>query len=221
VARVVLISTYDLGHQPFGLASPKAWLTREGHDVWCLDLAVQKFNDAIVRDADLVAFFLPMHTATRLAIPVIDRVRRTKARIAAYGLYAPLNEELLRSHGVTDIIGGEFEPGLVAIASGRSAANISLEKLQFLTPERADLPTNYARLSNDKQIAYTEASRGCKHVCRHCPIVPIYEGQFRIVQRDVVLADIRQQIARGAQHVTFDDQDRASSQTSRAAPDTP
>ena len=27
----------------------------------------------------------------------------------------------------------------------------------------------------------TEATRGCKHRCRHCPIVPVYNGVFRIV----------------------------------------
>jgi hypothetical protein len=54
---------------------------------------------------------------------------------------------------------------------------------------------------------YTEASRGCKHLCRHCPIVPVYDGQFRVVPVEVVLADIRQQVERGAQHITFGDPD--------------
>jgi hypothetical protein len=56
-------------------------------------------------------------------------------------------------------------------------------------------------------VGYTEASRGCKHLCRHCPIVPVYNGIFRIVDRKVVLADIRQQVAAGAQHITFGDPD--------------
>ncbi len=56
-------------------------------------------------------------------------------------------------------------------------------------------------------VGYTEASRGCKHLCRHCPIVPVYGGRFRIVQREVVLADIRQQVAAGASHITFGDPD--------------
>ncbi len=54
---------------------------------------------------------------------------------------------------------------------------------------------------------YTEASRGCKHMCRHCPIVPVYNGVFRIVSRDVVLEDVRRQAAAGAQHITFGDPD--------------
>src|SRR5262249_37835230 len=46
-----------------------------------------------------------------------------------------------------------------------------------------------------------------KHRCRHCPIVPVYNGAFRIVQQDVVLEDIRNQVAAGAQHITFGDPD--------------
>jgi hypothetical protein len=35
--RAVLISTYELGRQPFGLASPAAWLRRHQIDVTCVD----------------------------------------------------------------------------------------------------------------------------------------------------------------------------------------
>ena len=69
----------------------------------------------------------------------------------------------------------------------------------------------YARLTmpdgRTRTVGYTEASRGCKHLCRHCPIVPVYDGVFRVVDRDVVLEDIRQQVAAGAQHITFGDPD--------------
>src|SRR4030095_13316923 len=60
---------------------------------------------------------------------------------------------------------------------------------------------------NRRAVAYTEASRGCKHLCRHCPIVPVYNGQFRIVPPDVVMADIDAQVRSGAEHVTFGDPD--------------
>jgi hypothetical protein len=56
-------------------------------------------------------------------------------------------------------------------------------------------------------VGSTEASRGCKHLCRHCPIVPVYKGVFRIVSREVVLEDIRRQAATGAQHISFGDPD--------------
>ena len=210
--RIVLVSTYELGHQPFGLASPQAWLVRAGHDVTSIDLSKLPLSESLIRQADAVAFSLPMHTATRLAIPVIERVKRVNpgARIACYGLYAPLNAELLRSLGVDAILGGEFEHALVRWAAGEMVSEISLDKMAFLKPDRRGLGTSYAKLQtgpDSKAVAYTEASRGCKHLCRHCPVVPVYQGQFRVVQREVVLDDIRQQVAAGATHVTFGDPD--------------
>jgi radical SAM superfamily enzyme YgiQ (UPF0313 family) len=231
MARAVLISTYDLGHQPFGLASPAAWLKREGLEVECVDLARQKFDEQVVERADLIAFHLPMHTATRLAAPVIRKIRRLNPslRICAYGLYAPLNDVWLRSLGVDDVLGVEFEAELSALA-GRVASNglhpaapaprehhrapgRRLPKLQFITPDRSSLPplNRYASLQapdgTRRVIGYTEASRGCRHVCRHCPVVPVYDGEFRVVQSEVVLADIRAQVAAGAEHITFGDPD--------------
>src|ERR687894_2384218 len=116
--RVVLISTYELGHQPFGLASPAAWLREAGAHVTCLDLAVERLDEVAIAAADLVAFYVPMHTATRLAASFVERVKRINpnAHLCFYGLYAPVNEEYLRELGAGTILGGEFEEGLVALA---------------------------------------------------------------------------------------------------------
>jgi radical SAM superfamily enzyme YgiQ (UPF0313 family) len=155
-----------------------------------------------------------MHTATRLALPVIEQAKllNPSARLVCYGLYAPINADFLRGMGVDAIAGGEFESALVKLADGVASPEISLERQTFLKPERAGLPelSLYAKLRQNgdaKLVAYTEASRGCKHVCRHCPVTPVYNGTFRIVQRETVLEDIRQQIASGARHVTFGDPD--------------
>lgn len=223
--EVVLISTYELGHQPFGLASPAAWLERAGARVTCLDLAVERLDDERVAGADLLAFYVPMHTATRLAAALVARVRRLNpdAHLCFYGLYAPVNAMYLRKLGADTILGGEFEQGLVALAErlaardGRMQATqteplISLAKQSFVPPRRAGLPPlrQYAYLTAGGQrrtVGYTEASRGCKHLCRHCPIPPVYQGQFRVVQPEVVLEDVRQQVAAGARHITFGDPD--------------
>jgi len=225
--NVVLISTYELGRQPFGLASPAAWLRRAGAEVTCLDLSREEFREAPLRAAALVAFYVPMHTATRLAIPLIETVRRLnpRAHLCFYGLYAPMNADYLRKLGVQTILGGEFEEGLVrlferlgespgpAAPETQSHSDISLARQQFLVPDRRGMPSlsQYAHLvmpeGDHRVVGYTEASRGCKHLCRHCPIVPVYNGVFRIVQRDIVLADIRQQVAAGASHITFGDPD--------------
>jgi len=213
---IVLVSTYELGRQPFGLASPAAWLTRAGLDVTCLDLSRQPF-DASIAEADLVAFHLPMHTATRLAVPVIARLRdlNPNIEICGYGLYAFLNEAFLRSIGVSHILGAEYEADLVRLAMNEAplmASEGGIQRLKFVTPNRDTLPplTEYATLQHGAQrrvVGYTEASRGCKHTCRHCPIVPVYEGQFRIIPVDVVMADIERQIEKGAEHITFGDPD--------------
>jgi radical SAM superfamily enzyme YgiQ (UPF0313 family) len=230
---VLLISTYDLGRQPFGLASPAAWLRDAGIEVTCADLSRSRLPQDAVRDASLIAFFLPMHTATRLALPVIDRVRRLNpsAALVAYGLYAPLNEALLRERGVHQILGGEFEAHLLQAAVAREpridresippAAERrvpthekggQIPRLTFKRPLRDGLPplTEYAQLQfgDQRRVAgYTEASRGCKHRCRHCPIVPVYDGRFRIVSPEVVIEDVRAQVASGARHITFGDPD--------------
>ena len=238
--HALLISTYELGRQPFGLASPAAWLRQAGWDVTCVDLAKQRLPDDVVGTASLVGFHLPMHTATRLAGPVIDRVRQLapSARICAYGLYAPLNGPWLRSIGVDDVLGGEFEEDLTAIARDRWRGLNGpvrhdarwVERVRslpapggrnrehpaprfFLVPDRSGLlPLDrYATLhmpdGTRRIVGSTDASRGCKHLCRHCPIVPVYEGQFRIVSPDVVLADVAGQVAAGAGHITFGDPD--------------
>src|SRR5260221_11728296 len=116
--KIVLISTYELGRQPFGLASPAAWLRRRGHEVTCLDLTRQDLDALAVGSAELIAIYLPMHTATRLACKLIPslRVQNPGAHICCYGLYAPMNAEYLRSLVVGTIIGGEFECGVVRLA---------------------------------------------------------------------------------------------------------
>lgn len=253
--KVVLISTYELGRQPFGLASPAAWLREAGAEVTCLDLSRSVPSEASVRSvpsvfsadsvlsvpsedfvclADVIAFYVPMHTATRLAIAWLPRVQaiNPRAHLCFYGLYAPLNESYLRRLGTQTILGGEFEEGLVALVTRLAAGEgpgatsdaqppaesqpeplISLARQRFRVPDRRGLPDlgSYARVempNGERRVAgYTEATRGCKHLCRHCPIVPVYQGRFRVVQREVVLADIRQQVASGAAHITFGDPD--------------
>ena len=225
MTKVLLISTYDLGRQPFGLASPAAFLRRAGHHVTCVDTTRTELTADAVRAAELVAFFLPMHTATRLALPLIDRVREDNptARICAYGLYAPLNQAVLREHGVEWVLGPEFEEDLTQLATpvelGRYVATAATtagvtaaRRVPFIQPDRSDLPplARYATLQagdRRKVVGYTEATRGCKHRCRHCPIVPVYDGRFRAVPVDVVIADIRAEAAAGAEHITFGDPD--------------
>ena len=259
---VVLVSPYELGRQPFGLAEPAAWLRAAGFPVRCVDLSRQRLDRQAFDEAGLVAVHLPMHTAGRIASVAFDRLRALapRARFAVFGLYAPVNESHFRELGAEAVLGGEIEPALVdyaracrdragaspgdpadpsappdgsgertgasrsregvsgagaSPADGRAASRqgILLDKIRFLVPDRSGLPPleEYARLElpggETRVVGFAEASRGCKHVCRHCPIVPVYDGRFRVVPREVVLADVRQQVAAGAEHISFGDPD--------------
>lgn len=226
---VLLISLYELGRQSFGLASAAACLQQHGATPICADLAIQTLDEDDVRHADLIGLHLPMHTATRIALDVIKNVRllQPDAIVCCFGLYAPLNATFLRRLGVDVILSAEFEDALVdlykdLLANGTAMvresrsehqSGSSLPKQRFQLPHRQLLPklNKYAFLDKGdgipRVVGYTETTRGCKHLCRHCPIVPVYNGALRVVQKGVVLADIRQQIEAGAQHITFGDPD--------------
>jgi len=220
--QAVLINPYELGRQPFGLAHPAAWLRDDGWTVHCVDLSLQKLADAPLAEADLIGLYVPMHTATRIAIEALPRIRACapKAYVCVYGLYAPMNAELFRARGASAIFGGEFEPALLAFAreltAGRQAprpTSVELDKIAFRVPAREGLPAlaRYAHLrlptGARRVVGFVEATRGCKHLCRHCPVVPVYQGTFRVLPLDIVMADIRQQVAGGAEHISFGDPD--------------
>ena len=227
--RVLLISTYDLGRQPLGLASPAAWLRNEGVQVDCVDTSRDTLTDGQIGEAGLIAFYLPMHTATRLAAPLIARAGRVNpsARLAAYGLYAPLNASWLREQGLT-VLGPDAAADLLTlarpqlatsgvgqlpIANSQSREPRAESRPRFLPPDRSGLPplARYAALQmpdgSRRVVGSTDATRGCKHLCRHCPIVPVYGGTFRAIPIDVVMDDVRAQVAAGAQHISFGDPD--------------
>src|SRR5487761_2789013 len=101
--EVVLINPYELGRQPFALAEPAAWLQRDGFEVRCLDLSLQKLDPDVLARARLVAVYVGMHTATRIAVEALPRIRALAphAHLCVYGLYAPMNQAMLRGLGAT------------------------------------------------------------------------------------------------------------------------
>jgi radical SAM superfamily enzyme YgiQ (UPF0313 family) len=218
--EILLVSTYELGHQPSGIAVPKAWLERAGFRPAALDLSVEPFDEARVRAARLVALSVPMHTALRLALHAWERIRAANpsAAVVFHGLYALLHEASLRAAGARAVLGGECEADLVAVAEalerGRPPPpHAPLRRLRHPVPSRAGLPPpeRYARLADadgtERVAGYAEATRGCKHLCRHCPIPAVYRGRFFAVPVEDVVADVAQQVAAGATHVTFGDPD--------------
>jgi radical SAM superfamily enzyme YgiQ (UPF0313 family) len=226
---ILLVSCYELGHQPLALASPLAFLERAGYAAEALDISVEPLDPARFAQARFVAISVPMHTALRLGVRVAEQIRRVNpgCHICFYGLYASLNADYLLEHWGDSVIGGEYESALVtaveAVESGRPgplegvhlrghSARPVLQKLAFARPGRNALPTlkKYAHLDKDGRkelVGYVEASRGCLHLCLHCPIPPVYGGRFFVVPSDIVLDDIRQLAREGATHITFGDPD--------------
>ncbi len=226
--HVLLLSTYELGHQPLHVASPAGALLRAGHDVRCVDLAMDAVDSDTLCWADAVACSVPMHTAMRLALAVCGEIRSRRPDVALclYGLYAGLDAGLEKTSTGTLVdrtIAGEYEPALVAWvdeiaagASGRSPggadAVVSLGRGRFGLPARHLLPAldRYARLavSGELRLAgYVEASHGCAHRCKHCPVPVVYDGRTRLVGEDAVVADVAQLVELGARHITFGDPD--------------
>jgi radical SAM superfamily enzyme YgiQ (UPF0313 family) len=218
--RVLLVSTYELGHQPLHVASPAAALRAAGHEVRCLDISVDPWVPAALAWPQAVGFSVPMHTAMRLAMRAAQAVKRDRPELPVcfYGLYAPVSRDLTIGRLADRVIAGEYEPGLLAwvasLARGErdDGPELDLGRGSFLPPARDLLPPleRYAHLALDgeeRPVGYVEASHGCVHMCRHCPVPTVYDGRIRIVGADTVLADIEQLVAMGARHITFGDPD--------------
>ncbi len=229
---ILLLSCYELGHQPLSIAGPAGMLRAEGFIPRTIDLSVEDLPEDAVRAAKLVAISVPMHTAMRLGVRVIDRIRAVQptAHIAFFGMYALLNADHLHAAGADSVIGAECEVPLRALAKALHArtpvndgsiaglgtrgfpATVPTEKPAFPMPFRDSLPAlrSYAGFERDSVIisaGYVESTRGCHHTCTHCPVTPAYGGKLVVVPRDLVLADIETQIEAGARHITFGDPD--------------
>ncbi len=214
---MLLLSCYELGHQPLGLALPLAFLSNAGLEALGIDLAVDPLDEEAVRSADFIGVSVPMHTALRIALDLLPRLRalNPRAHLSFYGLYATLNAEILLSSGASSVLSGELEDELVSLARGVAPGSRApiLKRLSFLTPARSELPSldRYARLElgegTSKKVGAVETTRGCLHFCRHCPIPPIYQGRFFVIPQETVLADVRQLVEAGASHIDFADPD--------------
>lgn len=228
---ILLVSGYDLGRQPASLAGALSLLEQAGFHPAALNLSVQRLERGALRRAKLVAIAAPMHTALRLGAQVAARARALNpgAHVVFFGLYATLNRAHLLEAHADSVVGDELAP-LVSLAralehgplAGPLPGISTRAQLDDKAPQKAArggplpsrtrLPTldRYARLEwkgESLLVASAEASRGCKHRCKHCPLVPVWSGRFVAVEREEVLADLGQQIEAGARHVSFADPD--------------
>ena len=219
--RLLLVSTYELGHQPVHLASAASALRAAGIEVAVVDLSVEALSARDLESIDAIAFSVPMHTAMRLAARAADEIRSgyPAMPMAFYGLYAVVGS----GHAVRSLkasaFAGEYLDDLVgwalAIHGGAAPGNevsVAMGRPRALVPDRSGLPGHeeYARLEwqgSARLAAAVEASHGCRHRCRHCPIPVLYDGRLRVVGAEPVLADISALASSGVEHVTFADPD--------------
>ena len=226
---ILLVSCYELGHQPFHLATLLALFQQAGYSPTPIDTAVETLTDEAIAKARIVAISVPMHTALRLGQQVAQHVRLLNPRthICFYGYYAWLNAAYLLQSSADSIIGGEHEIPLLklvvaleqddttpvaGVCTRQSSSEPWVQRMIFPVPQRQLLPPlhHYARLEvGGKAVlaGYTETTRGCKHRCLHCPITPVYNGRFFAIPAETILADIRWQVEQGAHHITFGDPD--------------
>ena len=214
MARLLLLSTYELGEQPLGIAIPAALLGAVGHDVTATDLAIDGWPAGGSGSVDGVVCSVPMHTALRLALAAIDRVRleNPQTPIALLGLYAPVAERLgmLRPG---DLASTGVDPSELLTWAGQLGKRMLQATTQEgLLPRRDLLPSldRYAHLEQDGVevlVGAVESTTGCSHTCRHCPVPLVYHGRSYAVDLDLILGDVGQLVDLGAGHIHFADPD--------------
>lgn len=215
MVRALLVSTYELGHQPVHVAKAASVLQAAGHEVRCVDVVLDSLSADDVDWADRVAFAVPMHTAMRLALRVTEiiRERRPDLPLCFFGLYASVSRSLTVTSPRDAVIAGEYERGLVAWMNGEDPGPVvQRDRVKAPVPDRHLLPTldRYVQLAiggEERLVGSVEASRGCSHRCRHCPVPIVYGGRVRPVELPSVIADIDQLVDAGARHVSFADPD--------------
>ena len=225
--NIVGISFYDLGHQPLSLAAAAAIFKKNSCNFTLIDLSVEQLDADEIVAADIILLSVPMHTAARIALSILPKLKElnSNAHISAFGLYAIQLEDALSENLLDSAFAGEFEPNLELLLNKYAYHNnedfnsdfwdkpkMNFSRQKFLVPERNKLPVldEYAKIqyyNNEKINGYVETSRGCAHICSHCPVTAVYKGKFRIVDEQSVLSDVDNLVHQGAQHITFGDPD--------------
>ena len=215
--RVLLVSTYELGHQPLHLASPAAALRRAGHEVRTprpRRRAVGPGRRSSGPRPWLLGADAHRHAA---GAPGRRRVRREPGRAADLPLRAlrhrqprpdpragtrrPRHRRRVRAgaRGLGRQPGGWGPPP--APRPRRSSRSSTCGARSLGPParglcRRSSATPTWRSGGEERLVGYVEASHGCLHRCRHCPVPVVYDGRIRIVPDDVVLADVERLVER-------------------------
>ena len=209
---VLLISCYELGHRPIGLTRPLRALEAAGFAPDVIDIAVEPLDTEKVARARFIGISVPMHTALRLGVHLVHRIRQINPDVSVclYGLYATLNADYLLSHGVDFCISSTNSGELIGLVESVAKKVRIAEDDNGLSVGKLPPLEVYAQFEDaaeNRIVGYTETTHGCKHLCTHCPIPPVYNGRFSVIERETALAEIQEQVSQGATHITFGDPD--------------
>jgi radical SAM superfamily enzyme YgiQ (UPF0313 family) len=198
---IMLVSCYELGHQPLGIAQPMGFLEQAGFAPVGLDIAVENMDESALRLARFVGISVPMHTALRLGVRVAELIRALNpaCHICFFGLYASINAEYLLQGLADSVVGGEYEIPLqllikaldrgqsISLLEGISSRNRvvgpSLQRVYSSTasaiphpiPSRGGLPMldKYARLEQNGKERLVGYVEASRGCLHHCLHCPI------------------------------------------------
>ncbi|MBA3754170.1 MAG: radical SAM protein [Nitrospira sp.] len=198
---IMLVSCYELGHQPIGIAQPTGFLEQAGFAPVGLDIALEHIDESALRLTRFVGISVPMHTALRLGVRVAELIRTVNpaCHICFYGLYATVNAEHLLQTLADSLVGGEYEVPLVSliealdrhqsfhflegVSSRHRLAAPSLQRVYLSTtpaisqpiPSRGGLPAldRYARLEQDGSERLVGYAEASRGCLHRCLHCPI------------------------------------------------
>ncbi len=229
--KVLIIATYELGHQPYSSLTLCTYLESNGHDTKLFDLSKSDSYDESLDGnlswAQAILISVPMHTATSIALDLIKLIEAEYPRlpIGLFGLYATNLDRLDLAAQIGLLASGETQKDILDWLNGRDADAAALTLARTVAQRTKSLDeTRPARLRRDKALSienytrlqrgesetlvgYVETSRGCNHKCLHCPVPVVYNGRIRINELRWVLDEINQLFDSGARHITFGDPD--------------
>lgn len=229
--KVLIIATYELGHQPFSSLALCAELNQEGHQTTLFDLEKSEEHaqtlEQGLQQAQALLVAVPMHTATTIALELIANIAIDfpNLPIGLFGLYASnLQSQDLPSQ-VKLLASGEVRRDITKwVKELASPTSMDVKPLEVIRRTKEATKGSQPRLNRlqalpiahytkllingeEKLVGYTETTRGCNHKCTHCPVPVVYDGRIRINLPEWVIPDIDQLVEAGAEHITFGDPD--------------
>ena len=205
----------DLSQQPFDAAAARrARLVAVAVPMHtALRLGVRAAERVREANPEAAIVYYGLYATLNAATLLAEKMSPGGGPGAAAVIGGECEEPLLRLAVAMEAAGGVAPPG--PIPGVRTRAHLAppwIARVSLALPDRSDLPpiARYVKVEENgvrRAAGQVEATRGCLHRCRHCPIPPVYGGRFFVVPREIVLEDVRRQVEAGATHITFGDPD--------------